>query len=266
MKGEAYAAGTVLNAVATYIGSAFPINLKTKVHLEMTDGKTCIIINDKEFESKLAEEILNRFSLRAKVYVESEIPQGFGLGSSSAFANALIVAASKASGIKIGKEEILVLNAEASIKAGVSYTGALDDAAASLLARLVVTDNKSMKILREDRLKGYVAVLVPKFKRGKIDVEVMRREAYKLKKAIDLAFESKYCEAMVENTKFYCRHIGYPLEVAEVLWEKGICCGLSGNGPSFCAIGDKEEVEMASEVWKKFGEVIISKIPEDPVF
>ncbi|MCS7122195.1 MAG: shikimate kinase [Archaeoglobaceae archaeon] len=267
MKGEAYAAGTVLNAVATFIGSAFPVDLKTKVFLEITDEKeNYVVLKDQKFKSNLADEILKNFNINARIYVESNIPQGSGLGSSSAFANALIIAASRALGIKISSYEILKLNAEASIRAGVSYTGALDDAAASLLAKLVITDNKNMKILKEERIQGYVAVLLPRFKRGKIDVESMRRESWKLKKAIELAMSSRFCEAMVENTKFYCNFIGYPLEIAEVLWKNKICCGLSGNGPSFCAIGSKDDVNLASELWKDFGEVIISKIPEDPVF
>ncbi|MEM4508675.1 MAG: shikimate kinase, partial [Archaeoglobaceae archaeon] len=71
-------------------------------------------------------------------------------------------------------------------------------------------------------------------------------------------------EVMVENTRFYCKLIGYPLEIVERLWEEGICCGLSGNGPAFVAIGNNDEISTAKEIWSEYGEVMICKIPKNP--
>ncbi|MET1124112.1 MAG: shikimate kinase [Archaeoglobaceae archaeon] len=262
MKGRAYAAGTVLNALATGIGSAFPIDLVTEVKVEL--GGSGVFVNGVARKSRLADEILKHFGVKAGVMVKSEIPTGSGLGSSSAFANALIVAISRALGLKLSAFDVLKLNAELSLRAGVSYTGALDDAAASLLAKFVVTDNSKMRILRLDEVKGYAAVLIPRFGRGRIELEEMRRRSGELEKAVELALRGDYCGAMKLNTSFYCRLIGYPVEIAELGWKSGICCGLSGNGPSFCAFGSKKEMLELKDVWSGFGEVLIRRIPEEP--
>ncbi|MDI9646126.1 MAG: shikimate kinase [Archaeoglobales archaeon] len=266
MKAKAYAAGTILNALATGIGAAFGVDLKLEVDLVICDDlkQSVVVSKGAEFRSALVDEICGIFGLNAKVFVESEIPQGSGLGSSSALANALIVAICKAKKIRLSDEEILKINAKASLKAGVSYTGALDDAAASLLGDFLVTDNYKMKILKRWHFEGYSTVLIPRFKRGKIDFDLLRSRGEELRNAVKFALDGNFYDAMVENTKFYCRFIGYPVEIAELGWKRGICCGLSGNGPSYCGFGSKSEMEELAEIWKDFGEVIVRKLPSKP--
>ncbi|MEM2623432.1 MAG: shikimate kinase, partial [Archaeoglobaceae archaeon] len=175
MKAKAYAKGTILNALATGIGSAFAIDLTLSVRVKQ-DSESCLIVNGEERDSSVAEKVLKKFGIKARVKVKSEIPEKSGLGSSSAFLNALICAVTER---KIASE-ILSLNSELSLKAGISYTGAFDDASASLLGGFVISDNYRRVLWDWVIKKAFVAVLLPEFRRKDVDFEKIQRESYKL--------------------------------------------------------------------------------------
>ncbi|MCS7143865.1 MAG: shikimate kinase [Archaeoglobaceae archaeon] len=261
MIGKAYAAGTILNALATGIGCAFGIDLKTIAKVKI-DSENVFIVNGENRNPEILNKILSHFGIKAQVILKSDIPERSGLGSSSAFINAVLCAIMKKEDLFAHK--ILRLNAELSLKAGISYTGAFDDASASLLSGVVLSDNYKMKLYSWIPFTKRTAVLIPEFKRGKVDWDKIKSQGERLKNALEKLKKLEFREVMVENTKFYCEMIGYPLEIAERLWKEDICCGLSGNGPAFVAIGNDDEISTAKEVWKEYGEVIIGKIPEKP--
>ncbi|MCS7129931.1 MAG: shikimate kinase [Archaeoglobaceae archaeon] len=261
MLGKAYAAGTILNALATGTGSAFGIELTTKAKVKL-DDENVLIVNGEERETEILEKILSHFGIKAQVTVRTEIPERSGLGSSSAFINAILCSLMKNK--ELLAHEILKLNAEISLKAGISYTGAFDDASASLLGGFVISENYQMKLRSWILSRKKTAVLIPEFKRKKVDWDKIKAESYRLSNALEDIKKLKFFEVMVENTKFYCEMLGYPIEIAERLWREGICCGLSGNGPVFVAIGSKEEVLTAKEIWQEYGRVLLRKVAEKP--
>ncbi|WP_048064249.1 shikimate kinase [Archaeoglobus fulgidus] len=263
MRAKAYAAGTVLNALPTGIGSAFGIEMHTIVKLRPSD-ELKVFVNGVERRSIVAERILNSMDVTAEVIVESEIPGGSGLGSSSAFVNALICAVKKMKGEELNAFEILRSNARFSLEAGISYTGAFDDASASMLGGFVVSDNRKMRLIRTDEFEGYSAVLIPKFSRGKVDWRRLRERASEVEGAVEAAMRGEYCKAMKLNTEYICKMLGYPLEIAEKGWEKGICCGISGNGPSYVAFGSKNEMEALAETWGEYGRVYVRRVADEP--
>ncbi len=262
MIGRAYGAGTILNALATGIGSAFGVNLVTKAKVKI-GSENELIVNGKERDSKILETILSPFGINAKVSVKSTIPERSGLGSSSAFINSILCAVMKKNG-EIFAHKILNLNAEISLKAKISYTGAFDDASASLLGGIVVSDNYGRKLESWIPFANKVAILIPEFQRGEVNWAKIKNEADRLKNALKNLRMLKFKEVMVENTKYYCEMIGYPLDIAERVWREGVCCGLSGNGPAFVAIGNSDDVLTAKEIWNEYGEVLMGKIPEKP--
>ncbi|WP_202318442.1 shikimate kinase [Archaeoglobus neptunius] len=265
MIGTAYAAGTVLNALATGKGSAFGIEIKTTVKLKPEEDKEIsITLNGRKIKSFVAERILRAENIGGEVVVKSEIPGGSGLGSSSAFVNALLIALYKFRDFEINAHEILKTNARVSLETGISYTGAFDDAAASLLGGFVVSDNIGMKLYRWDRPKFHAAVLIPEFTRGKVNWREIRKNSAEVQPAFEYALDGNYCRAMRKNTEYYCRMIGYPLEIAEAGWKVNVCCGLSGNGPAYVAFGSKSEMKSIAEVWRPYGKVIVRKVPDSP--
>ncbi len=266
VKSKAYAAGTVVNAIATGFGSAFGIDLTVEVNVSVEeDLKRCILIEDGvEREDKVVEGVLGFFGVKGVVEVKSEIPKGSGLGSSSAFMNALITSTLKFLGRDLVASEILKLNSKLSLKYGISYTGAFDDASASLLGGIVVTDNGSMRLLRWDVRRGRVAVLIPEWGRGRVSVEEIRRNPERVKRAVELAMKGIYREAMLENSYHYCERIGYPLEVLERVKDVGCCVGLSGNGPAFVAFGGFDEIRDVKMAWEDYGMVLVRKLVREP--
>lgn len=260
MKAKAYAKGTILNALATGVGSAFAIDLTLSVKVEQ-DSENRLIVNGEERDPIVAEKVLEIFGIKARIEVKSEIPEKSGLGSSSAFLNALICALTKD---EIIASRILRLNAELSLKAGISYTGAFDDASASLLGGFVVSDNNQRVLLDWIIKKAHVAVLFPGFKRGNVDFHRIKKEGYRLKGIDSKLKRHDFFEVMKENTMFYSELLGYPLEIVDKLWKENVCCGLSGNGPAFVAFGNKSEVSIAKEFWSSYGKVLTCKVPEKP--
>ncbi len=261
MKAQAYSAGTIINALATGYGCAFGLDLRMRVRVDFEVDDNVIIEDGIERKSVVLDTVLNYFGLNAVVEVRSEIPKGSGLGSSSAFLNALLLAIYKHLSKPLNAEDILRLNAKLSLKCGISYTGAFDDASASLLGGIVLTNNVNMQILRWEFKKAKAVVLIPNFERGEIDLGKIRGDTSLVKKAVEFARKGDYKNAMYYNTLHYCRAIGYPLEIVEVVKDLDCCCGLSGNGPCFVAFGDVKEVR---EVWKAYGDVIETKIVNEP--
>ncbi|MEM3699070.1 MAG: shikimate kinase, partial [Archaeoglobaceae archaeon] len=70
MKAKAYAKGTILNALATGMGSAFAIDLTLSVRVKQ-DSESCLIVNGEERDSSVAEKVLNKFGIKARVKVKS---------------------------------------------------------------------------------------------------------------------------------------------------------------------------------------------------
>jgi shikimate kinase len=263
MKAKAFAAGTVLNALALGVGSAFGLKLTTTVKVK-EDDETVVVVNGKEIKSPISERILKIFGKNAYIEVNSEIPSGSGLGSSSAYVNALLCALLKERGERLEAYRILSANARLSLEMGISYTGAFDDAAASLLGGFVISNNNKLKLYRWDRAKFCAAVLIPMFGRGKVDMRSIRSDASRIEHAIPRLLGGSYCEVMKVNTLYYCEKLGYPTDIAEKGWNIGICCGLSGNGPTFVAFGSKKDMREICSIWKEYGDVILTEVAEKP--
>ncbi|HIP58207.1 MAG TPA: shikimate kinase [Archaeoglobus profundus] len=265
MQAVAYAAGTIVNALATGYGSAFGLDLKIKVKLSVEeDLKENILIEDgREVRDKVLDFVLSNFKIKAIVEVKSEIPKGCGLGSSSAFMNALLLAIFKHTGRRLYAHEILRLNSQYSLKMGISYTGAFDDASASLLGGIVVTNNYKMELIEWIFKDADAVVLIPEWGRGEVSLEKIRRDTELVRRAIKEALNGNYKNAMMYNSIYYCDKIGYPLEVLERVKDLRCCCGLSGNGPAYVAFGD--DLKELINIWNDYGKIIKTKLISMPV-
>ncbi len=264
VKAKSYAAGTVVNALATFKGVAFGIALKTEMKFSESNERGFYISDGERIErSTVAEKLMRDSGFEGGIFeVESEIPRKSGLGSSSAFMNCLILCAFKATGKELKAERILRLNARMSLETGMSYTGAFDDASASLLGGFVFSDNLKMKLYKRVEVDGKVVILLPSWERGEVDLERIRRGVYDIDRAFLLAMEGRFKEAMLLNSMHYCTKLGVPLEPVFAIQSYNVSAGLSGNGPSYVAFG--EDVDEVKDVWKDFGEVMVKEIVNKP--
>jgi shikimate kinase len=147
MKGHgiAFGAGTVINAIATYKGSAFSIDLRTEAGVTLKGDLVEGEIEgggDARLIERACELVLDAFEVDsgAKIKTTSQVPQASGLKSSSAAANATVLATLRAIGRDMEPLDMVRLGVRAALDAGVTITGAFDDACASMLGGVVVND------------------------------------------------------------------------------------------------------------------------------
>jgi shikimate kinase len=214
------------------------------------------------------DKTLKRFGchLEGTVVTRSEIPMASGLKSSSAAANATVIATLDAIGESMAPLDIVNLGVEAAKEAGVTVTGAFDDACASFFGGLVVTDNSNNTLLARVNRKDKVLILVPDRQvfSSKTDVLHSRVIAPWVDMAYDLALAGDYEKAMTLNGLLYCGALGFdtkPLILALDCGIKGV--SLSGTGPSYVALlGNNDSVRL-EEKWNNYdpaGKMIRTKI------
>ncbi len=272
MIGEAYAlgAGTIINAIATGKGAAFGLDLKVWAGVEL-DGSGVIegrIEEEPGGDTGLIEAcvrlVLKRFDARcgAKVTTRSEVPMARGLSSSSAAANATILAALSALDKKMEALEIVNLGVDAAVEACVTITGAFDDACASFFGGGVITDNAERKILKSfpmEELGVIVYYTEEKAHTAEVDVEKIRKSSQRVEKVFAEVLNGDVYQALTLNGEIYCAALGYSPEPARVAIESGaIAAGLSGTGPAFIALCRNERVDYVKEAMATLGGKIIT--------
>jgi shikimate kinase len=270
---SACASVTVVNALATGKGAAFGIDLRVYARVEVGDRIRGIrgAVEGTRCDTRLIEtcvaKVLEREgeALGARVWTTSDIPIAVGLSSSSAVANAVVLAAYAALGRKPSRAEVLETGIDAALEAGVTLTGALDDAAASLLGQGVVTNNLERKVLKKFYVpKGLkVAVWVPE---GQIYTASLARKRFSsIKEGVEmahtLALEGRVWQAMMLNGFLYSHALGLdPSPALEALRCGAVAAGLTGTGPAVVAVGGTEAVLKTAERWRtRKGKVILTR-------
>ncbi len=265
---------SIVNAIATGQGSALGISLETCAEVTLTSDNLVevIINNDKSENIGLAQECFKLVKMKtsescgAKITVNSDIPIGRGLKSSSAAATAIILSCLKAFEIVMTEKEILDLSVQASKNSGVTITGALDDAAACFLGGLVVTNNSSNELLSRVIVDDDYSILihVPDHKSYTKDVNYSGSDEFihSLDTLISMTLEGNYLSAMSLNGMIYSRILKQSNESAILaLKNNALAAGLSGTGPSVGVICLSENKSSILDSWKNLdGDIITAKI------
>lgn len=258
-------AGTIINAIATWKGAAFGIDLMTFAEVELSEGESRIsglIEEMPEGDARLIERCvemtLERFGLKmgGTVRTRSEIPLAGGLKSSSAAANASVLATLRAVDKSLPPLEIVKLGVKAAKEVGVTITGAFDDACASFFGGVVVTDNREMELLRREEIDSKVLIFAPAKKAFSADTNVKRSRliAPYVEIAYELALEGDYERAMTLNGFLYCGALGFDTEHMLRALECGVKgVSLSGTGPSYAALVRADQVKELRSAWESCG-------------
>jgi len=266
-EGRAYSlgAGTVINAIATWKGAAFGIDLKTFAHVELDYSEKTVrgyIGGMPEGDTSLIENcvryVLDHFGLEfgGTVTTSSEVPLARGLKSSSAAANAAVLATLDAIGEEMDPLEAVRLGVRAAKDAGVTITGAFDDACASFLGGFVVTDNRETELVRREERNADVLIFAPDrkaFSSG-TNVERSRLIAPWVDIAYGLTLAGEYERAMTLNGFLYCSALGFDTEFLMRALEAGVKgVTLSGTGPSYVALVDESSSHILRGAWEECG-------------
>jgi len=262
----AYGAGTIINAIATWKGAAFGIDLKTEAEVILTDDKKIHGYIEEGGDTTLIERCveltLSRFGSTsgAKVATKSQIPIASGLKSSSAAANATVLATLDALGEQLPPLEAVKIGVHAALDAKVTITGAFDDACASMLGGFVITDNKKMELISRVERDSEVLILAPEKKVFSSATNVGRSRL--VGKWVELAYKEalagNFEKAMTLNGFLYCAALGFSTEPMMAALEVGIeGVSLSGTGPAYTALGSPELLDKLEPLWDRMGGKVI---------
>ena len=260
-RARAPAAGTILNALATGTGAAFAIDAETTaaVTLDGSGGVRGEIDGAPDGDTRLIERcvelVVEEFGdgEGGRVRTESEVPMASGLKSSSAAANATVLATLDALDADLPREDAARIGVRAARDVDVTVTGAFDDASASMLGGATVTDNASDELLRRDEVAWDVLVWTPPERAFSADADVDRCEriAPVADLVAELALGGRHAEAMTTNGFAFCAALGFPADPMVEALPDVAGVSLSGTGPSFTAVGERETLEALRDIWNR---------------
>ena len=178
-KAIVHGAVSLVNAIANKKGATLGIALKVEVVVKTSPGKGITLQSkNKSLSSRLinktVEKIVSKKDLeqnKIAITLDSEIPTGYGLKSSSAISSAVALACAKIFKPKLTDQQILIAGVDASIESKVSITGAYDDACSCYFGGFNVTDNAKKKIIHSEKIPSSLKaiIFVPKNrKRGNV--------------------------------------------------------------------------------------------------
>lgn len=266
---------TVINAISTGSGSAFGIKLYVTAEVGLTSSKVeCT--SERTVNPKLMEicvnKVINHYSVDTgiKVHTDSTLPVASGLSSSSATSNAVVMATSALISEEFGLEpmsdlEILNTAIDASLEAGVTITGAFDDASASYFGGLTITNNVERKIIqRKDMEKQNILIYMPDRKSltAQSNVDRMKLLSPWVDMAYQKAVKGDVYEALTLNGILYCAALGFDPNIAlDALDAGALASGLSGTGPSFVTVVNDECQDRVHEALNNYpGRVIATQV------
>ncbi|PSQ03611.1 shikimate kinase [Halobacteriales archaeon QS_5_68_33] len=262
-RARAPAAGTVLNALATETGAAFAIDEYTRATVELDDGGevTADVAEDPDADTRLIEACVAAMTERfgdgegGHVRTESEVPMAAGLKSSSAAANATVLATLSALDAtdELNRADACRLGVDVAREVGVTVTGAFDDASASMLGGVTVTDNATDELLAREERDWDVLVWTPPERAysADADVERCRQVAPMADLVADLALDGAFGRAMTVNGLAFCEALGRSADPMVEAMSGAHGVSLSGTGPSFVAVGERSALDAVREHWDR---------------
>jgi len=229
-KATVHGAISLVNAIAIQKGATLGIALKVEATVEASSGKGIILESkNKSLSSRLinktVEKIVSKKDLeqnKITITLDSEIPTGYGLKSSSAISSAVALACAKIFRTKFTDREILLAGVDASIESKVSITGAFDDACSCYYGGFNVTDNaKKKRIHFEKGPTNLVAVIFVPRNRKRGNLKNLKILSAVFENAWELARKANYWEAMIINGLTTASILNSDPEIITSLIEKG---------------------------------------------
>ena len=271
VKATVHGAVSIVSAIANKKGATLGIELKVQVTIETSEGKGIEIQSENRSLSsrlinKTIEKIVSKKYLEKNkmlITIDSEIPTGYGLKSSSAISSAIALACAKIFKPKLTDKQILVAGVDASIESKVSITGAYDDACSCYYGGFNVTDNGKRKRMQFERIpSNLIAVIFIPKNRKRGNLKKLKILSSIFNNAWELAKEKKYWESMTINGLATSAILNSDPKIIIDLIEKGaLAASVSGNGPSIAAIVKKDNLSNVKKVFDALeGNIIVSKV------
>lgn len=266
-----HGAVSIVNAIATSKGATLGISLGIEALLELEQGRGLVFENrESSLSSRLIRKVIETSVPRSeleknkiRISVNTDIPSGYGLKSSSAISSTISLACAKLFKPKSTDIEILKDGVNASIRSKVSITGAFDDACGCYFGGFVVTDNKNIRIIRSEKAPENLSavIFIPRSrKRGNVKKLDVLKNVFM--QAWDLANNGKYWEAMILNGLATSTILGSDPKIVTELIESGaLGASVSGNGPSIAAVVESSKISNVKKVFSSLeGTILVSAV------
>lgn len=267
--GTASGAVTIVNALTTGVGCALAVTLPVRAEIDMrpseTRGANRVQVehgSDSQLVRESLAVALSRFApgecFSGELRVDSQVPAGKGLKSSSAVGGAVLRAVANALRQSRPSEEIARLSADVAQEIGLSATGAYDDCLASLRGGVVLTDNTKRTIIRSPPFTQdlCVALWIPPESHAPSTAwrERFRAEAEAGRTAVEAARAGHWVEAMTFNTELVERVMGYDYAAlrSDLVAFGATMCGVTGMGPTLAVLVPAANLER-----------VVSRLPSD---
>ncbi len=253
-----FGAGTIVNAIATRKGAAFGLALRATALAESVPKAEGVQVQvsgrvDPSLAVGCAERVLRRSRRKASlaVRVDSEIPISRGLKSSSAVANAVVLASARALGLELEPLQIIEIGVEAALDAKVTITGAFDDACASFFGGIVVTDNRARKIVKVDRFPDGLMAVVQIPKRVITKPSLAAKDFSSIRPQVEEAYRralrGDYFHALELNSAAYAPILEVDETPARRARAAGaMAAGITGAGPAILALAKPGHLEAVA--------------------
>lgn len=261
---------TIVNAIATGCGSAFGIDLDIIAEAKLSSKIKCKpdLDVDTTLMEKCVKKVLNHYNIDDGVHIKtkSTLPLASGLSSSSALSNAVVsstqsLLCEEFELKQLNDFEIINLAIDASLQAGVTITGAFDDATASYFGGITVTDNIKREIIIKEKMeKQKVLIYLENINSmtAKADVHRMKLLSPLVEIAFEKACQKQYYTALNLNGILYSASLGFNENIAiDALDAGAIASGLSGTGSAFIAIVDDNSIDNVKDTWSSYSGKII---------
>ena len=241
---------SVVSAFPTGKGAAVATDIPMKAVLEPSTSRGT-------FED-LIDHIHSRLGGNRNVNfrILSEIPQRQGMKSSSALVGSMLLAYCKFNSIELSREETLKAGSEISIDAGLSYTGATDDLAASIYGGLCICDNNSRSLERRLNVNRDPCIIIPgepgqgSNSFGQNDFSWLKNVYDRMWKMVDRKTMSIIA---VANGNYMGHMSGNHIPYSQLQGLNFNICGINGRGASMFFMYDSDRIMLrdASDMRKR---------------
>jgi shikimate kinase len=277
---------TIINGIASGMGGACGVDLRFAARVELNGNgghiETAFLgpganshMDDRLVQAcvrRLASDVMgiDPEDAGARVETVSEIPASRGLKSSSAASNAVLMAGLAALGREMEPLDIVQMGVDCAIDAGVTLTGAFDDAVATMFGGAVLTDNERRTILSWAEVPSNleVAFLVPD---RKIHKDSLKRSDFapihdQVQEAFDLAMGGDVAGAITLNGRAYAPIVGVDNTPADAALAAGAwAAGMTGTGPAIAVVHTAEATEAVLAALAPFqGTIVRTRTSSSP--
>ena len=248
---------SVLSAFANGHGASVAIDLPMKITMRETGE------SHSKFK-ELVSIIQERYHIAnpPQIEIDSFIPQGMGLKSSSAMVSGVLLSLNKMFGIFESELKIAEESAHISKLLKISYTGAFDDICSCIFGGLCYTDNNEKILFKRSIIDERDVIIIPgnhersSFDMGKIDFSKYLKAFNGVE---EMVINGKFMDAMKANGDIFMDILGRdPHILGSVEDTHPLIFGQSGKGPAIFAVFNKED--EALKAYEKLKQLNLSPI------